>query len=215
MSKHDQTLPNVKNCNVSTAISHQSFCHPNPCYNGGTCSEAITGFSCACPSDYTGPFCKGKKDYANHSLKNDKLCLSVSLRASLGEPFWKVARERHARRDAKDDVLCRLASLAKSKFSLKLCFNFRLRRHEFWAQYFGPFNPLVWLHLVELGWSLKYAVRLISLFMTIINQNHPDQVNELNALNHKVQTSWFIIRFWETATYPSPKPTLTLTSHLG
>ena len=91
MSKHDQTLPNVKNCNVSTAISHQSFCHPNPCYNGGTCSEAITGFSCECPSDYTGPFCKGKKDYAfrNHSLKNDKLCLSVSLRASLGEHFGK------------------------------------------------------------------------------------------------------------------------------
>ena len=127
--------------------------------------------------------------FVNHSLKNDKLCLSVSLRASLGEPFWKVARERHARRDAKDDVLCRLASLAKSKFSLKLCFNFRLRRHEFWAQYFGPFNPLVWLYLVELGWSLKYAVRLISLFMTIINQNHPDQVNELNTLNHKVQSS--------------------------
>ena len=24
-----------------------------------------------------------------------------------------------------------------------------------------------------------------------------------------------IIRFWETATYPSPKPTLTLTYHLG
>ena len=69
--------------------------------------------------------------FVNHSLKNDKLCLSVSLRASLGEPFWKVARERHARRDAKDDVLCRLASLAKSKFSLKLCFNFRLRHHEF------------------------------------------------------------------------------------
>ena len=71
MSKHDQTLPNVKNCNVSTAISHQSFCHPNPCYNGGTCSEAITGFSCACPSDYTGPFCKGKKDmlFINYSLK--------------------------------------------------------------------------------------------------------------------------------------------------
>ena len=71
MSKHDQTLPNVKNCNVSTAISHQSFCHPNPCYNGGTCSEAISGFSCACPSDYTGPFCKGKKDmlFINYSLK--------------------------------------------------------------------------------------------------------------------------------------------------
>ena len=151
--------------------------------------------------------------FVNLSFKKDKLRLSVSLRAS--SPLERVARERHARRDAKDDVLSRFASLAKSKFSLKLCFNFRLRRHEFWAQYFGPFNPLVWLHLVGLGWSLKYTVRLISLFMTIINQNHPDQVNELNIRNHKVQSSWFFIRFWESATYPSPKPTLTLTSHLG
>ena len=130
MSKHDQTLPNVKNCNVSTAISHQSFCHPNPCYNGGTCSEAISGFSCACPSDYTGPFCKGKKDmlFIDYSLKKkDKLRLSASLRAS--SPFGRVARERHARRDVKDDVLSRFASLAKSKFSLKLCFNIRVRCH--------------------------------------------------------------------------------------
>ena len=27
--------------------------------------------------------------------------------------------------------------------------------------------------------------------------------------------SWIIIRFWELPTYPSPEPTLTLTSHLG
>ena len=45
----------------------------------------------------------------------------------MGEPFGRVARERHARRNAKDDVLSRLASLAKSKFSLKLCFNIRLK----------------------------------------------------------------------------------------
>ena len=153
--------------------------------------------------------------FVNHSLKKDKLGLSVSSRASLGEPFGRVACKRHARWDAKDDVLSRLASLAKSKFSLKLCFNIRLRRHEFWAQYFGPFNPLVWLHLVELGWWLKYAVRLISLFMTIINQNYPEDVNELNIRNHKVQPSWFFIRLWESATDPSPKPTSTLTSHVG
>ena len=69
--------------------------------------------------------------FVNHSLKNDKLCLSVSWRASLGEPFGRVARERHARRDAKENVLSRLASLVKSNLSLKLCFNFRLRRHGF------------------------------------------------------------------------------------
>ena len=69
--------------------------------------------------------------FLNHSLKKDKLCLSVSLRASLGEPCWRVARDRHVRRDAKDDVLSWLASLAKSKFGLKLCYKIRLRRHGF------------------------------------------------------------------------------------
>lgn len=69
--------------------------------------------------------------FVNHSLKKDKLCLSVSLPASLGEPFGRVARELHARRNAKKDVLSRLASPAKSKFSLKLCFNFRLRCYRF------------------------------------------------------------------------------------
>ena len=65
--------------------------------------------------------------FVNLSFKKDKLRLSVSLRAS--SPLERVARERHARRDAKDDVLSRFASLAKSKFSLKLCFNIRVRRH--------------------------------------------------------------------------------------
>jgi len=67
--------------------------------------------------------------FVNHSLKKDKLRLSASLRAS--SPFGRVARERHARRDAKEEVLSRLASPAKSKFSLKLCFNFRLWRYGF------------------------------------------------------------------------------------
>ena len=30
-----------------------------------------------------------------------------------------------------------------------------------------------------------------------------------------IESLWIIIRFWEIATYPSPKPTSKLTSHLG
>ena len=64
--------------------------------------------------------------FINHSLKQHELRLLVSLRAS--SPFGRVARQRYSRRDANEDVLSRLASLVKSKFSLKLCFNIRLRR---------------------------------------------------------------------------------------
>lgn len=33
-------------------------CSPNPCQNGGTCSDLISAYSCACPSGYSGDRCQ-------------------------------------------------------------------------------------------------------------------------------------------------------------
>ena len=38
-----------------------SRCHPNPCENGGSCSDKDIGFECLCTSGYTGSKCEGKK----------------------------------------------------------------------------------------------------------------------------------------------------------
>ena len=32
-------------------------CSPNPCENGGRCSDGVDTFTCACAPGYTGPTC--------------------------------------------------------------------------------------------------------------------------------------------------------------
>lgn len=36
----------------------KSPCHPNPCMNGGTCTENGGGYDCACLTQYSGPNCE-------------------------------------------------------------------------------------------------------------------------------------------------------------
>lgn len=38
----------------------KSACHPNPCMNGGTCTENGGGYDCACVTQYSGPNCESK-----------------------------------------------------------------------------------------------------------------------------------------------------------
>lgn len=33
-------------------------CSSNPCQNGGTCTDGINGFTCACTAQWTGPLCQ-------------------------------------------------------------------------------------------------------------------------------------------------------------
>lgn len=40
--------------------SEISRCHPNPCRNGGTCSETDESFVCLCPEGYKGKTCAGR-----------------------------------------------------------------------------------------------------------------------------------------------------------
>ena len=41
-------------------VTPPSVCHPNPCYNGGSCQETHSGYVCVCPENYGGPLCKGE-----------------------------------------------------------------------------------------------------------------------------------------------------------
>ena len=36
-------------------------CSPNPCQNGGTCTDKVAGFNCECTAGYNGDNCKNSK----------------------------------------------------------------------------------------------------------------------------------------------------------
>ena len=39
-------------------FSDLNECNSDPCENGGTCSDAVNGFTCACADGYTGVQCE-------------------------------------------------------------------------------------------------------------------------------------------------------------
>ncbi|XP_030844399.1 uncharacterized protein LOC763130 isoform X3 [Strongylocentrotus purpuratus] len=45
---------------VASSISNNDIndCSPDPCENGGTCSDGVNTFTCACDPGYTGPTCE-------------------------------------------------------------------------------------------------------------------------------------------------------------
>ena len=42
-------------------------CSPNPCKNGGTCTDLVNGFSCSCVAGYTADDCSSGKDHNQHT----------------------------------------------------------------------------------------------------------------------------------------------------
>lgn len=53
------------------ATSEISECMNSPCQNGGTCTDMVNGFTCACYDGYTGKLCDIGK-FRNVSY--DSLC---------------------------------------------------------------------------------------------------------------------------------------------
>ena len=45
---------------MSLYISEKNTCDPNPCHNGGVCSQQGDHYKCACRRGYTGEQCKSK-----------------------------------------------------------------------------------------------------------------------------------------------------------
>ena len=44
---------------VLFSLQEENKCHPNPCRNGGICTEANGGFICTCMEGYKGTNCEG------------------------------------------------------------------------------------------------------------------------------------------------------------
>ena len=52
------SCPDGSTAIIGTAAPEPSHCQPNPCQNGGSCSEAGDAFACACAPGFGGPSCE-------------------------------------------------------------------------------------------------------------------------------------------------------------
>ncbi len=50
-------------------------CADAPCLNGGTCTNAVTGFTCSCVSGYSGDTCANIDDCVNNNCQSYEVCV--------------------------------------------------------------------------------------------------------------------------------------------
>ena len=53
---------NIEGCSFLTVLfffQEENKCHPNPCRNGGICTEANGAYICTCMEGYKGVNCEG------------------------------------------------------------------------------------------------------------------------------------------------------------
>ena len=56
-------------------------CSPNPCQNGGSCTDMVNGYSCTCAAGYTGNDCE---------TGEQRFCMVVQCAIVNFVQFWKV-----------------------------------------------------------------------------------------------------------------------------
>ena len=64
----------VKKCSpacskIIFSVVEINECSPNPCNNGGTCTDLVNGFSCSCVAGYNGDDCSNGKNH--NTLRKD------------------------------------------------------------------------------------------------------------------------------------------------
>ncbi|XP_048589921.1 fibropellin-1 isoform X4 [Nematostella vectensis] len=80
---HCEPLPDISSLlmngrfpglNVSQFYTDVNRCHPNPCYNGGSCTTRHDGYTCECAKEYTGTDCKDPRPCLSQPCHNGGTC---------------------------------------------------------------------------------------------------------------------------------------------
>lgn len=59
-------------------VRRKDRCQPNPCINGGSCTEVANGYECTCQNGYKGQNCQGKSAYETEPLfSHDYYCFCL------------------------------------------------------------------------------------------------------------------------------------------
>lgn len=72
-------------------------CDPSPCQNGGTCTDEVEGFTCACPDEWAGKTCETNVDECETGAHNcDQLCSDRDGGFDCGcESGWTLNADGH------------------------------------------------------------------------------------------------------------------------
>ena len=68
-----KTLLHEYNCFLSLLLDIDD-CSPNPCRNGGTCTDEVNNYTCSCVAGYTGYNCT-KGYYAMSKVTKVEVCV--------------------------------------------------------------------------------------------------------------------------------------------
>ena len=63
-------FPTGINCEINI-----NECASQPCQFGGVCTDALNGFSCACPTTRAGLFCELESACINNPCRNGAICI--------------------------------------------------------------------------------------------------------------------------------------------
>ena len=80
-SDDHETSVNGHGFMLCSCVVEINECSPNPCKNGGNCTDMVNGFSCSCVAGYTGKYCSsGMYHSVPNTLHTFIHCIFLQMR---------------------------------------------------------------------------------------------------------------------------------------
>ncbi|CAB4014138.1 neurogenic locus notch homolog 1-like, partial [Paramuricea clavata] len=118
---------------VNFLEKNASFCHPNPCENGGQCLSESTTYICQCPIRYSGQKCQVKQSCIE---KSQGLCCIRVRSIELGVLAYHRTNARTGMSDKEQKALVNQAQFSTIKIAVQKSVTIvlsNLRRNHAWG----------------------------------------------------------------------------------